>query len=525
VRAERLPDIRQSKDVIVRKPWLQAGKPRVLKGQDLAAMGLVSRDRLVTDRKQLAQALDLPPESMEHDPLFGASRRAAIFPFSGKLKPSDVSGMQGKIQEILDRQDINLIILEINSPGGAPEQSMNLANFLRGTVQSGKRRTVAYVTQQAAGDAVFFALACDTIIMLPDSSLGGDGALSAEELPIYADNLAAIAQEKGRSASLAKALIDPQLEVHRYERDDGVAGYFTEADLQRQPDPRRWRQQEKLEKGGNTLTLTPPRAVKLRMASQEVQNYEELKDFLGVTTEPLRVQTTWLDVLLDALRNDWVLSGLLMIGIVAFYAEMNSPGTGVGGLIATFCFLLFFWGKFLDGSANWLEVLMFLVGIVLILIEMFALPGFGIVGLGGVILVFLSLIMAMQTFHGLPSTPADMLELRSSLTVMTLAAIGALAGAALLRRYLPASPVLRELILPPPDSDDAHRQELQGSSARYDHLLGELGIAVTQLTPSGKARIGDELLDVITEGEVINRGEAVVVVETIGSRIVVRAAR
>jgi membrane-bound serine protease (ClpP class) len=531
VRAERLPEIRKSKDVIVRKKWFEAGKPRFLKGRDAAAMGVVHRDRLVTGHKELAQALDLPPEAVEYDPLWGAARRGAIVTIRGKLKPGDLTGankIQHKIQEAIAKHDANLLILEISSVGGTPEESLTFASFLLGTVRPGGRQTVAYITHQAAGDAAVIALACDRVVMQQGATLGGSGAIvtdrGALNLAAYSQSVAKLAQDRGRSPSLAKALIDPSVSVSRYQRDDGLQGYFTEADLQRQADPRRWQPQEEIKKPGSELALDAQQAVTFRMASDVVRDFGELKDLLGLKYDPPRMDSTWLDVLLGALQHPAVMVALLMIGLTAFYAEMNSPGHGVGGFIAALCFLLYFWANFLGGSADWLEVLMFVLGLLLLLIELFVLPGFGIVGIGGGLLMVLSVIMAMQTFHGLPASVEDMLELRSSLTVVTLAAIGSLALAAVLRRYLPATPVLSDLILPPPDAGDAQRQELHAGAARYDHLVGELGVAVTQLTPSGKARIGDELLDVISEGEFIERGQAVMVVETVGSRIVVRAA-
>jgi len=527
VRTDRIVELRKTMTFQVEeKNWVEPGKTGLLSGLDFVSMGLMDRDNLVKDRTQLALALGLPPEAVEDDPFWDDAPRAVIFPITGRLKSGAIHRIQDKIQSKIDEEDLNLIIFEINSAGGVPEESMNLAKYLIGVLDPSQRRTVAYITSQAAGDATFIAMACDHVILLPEAELGGSGSLSIEEIKAYSDSLAAVAKLKGRSGSLASALIDPSIVVFRYDRDDGeVDAYFSE-DEAKQHATGRWLKGDPVTEKGQPLKLTAERARELRLATNVVQSYDDLKEFYSLTYDPPRIAFDWLDFILAALTRKEVLAGLLWIGIVAFYAEMHSPGSGVGGFIAACCFLLYFWGNFLEGRADWLEILMFLVGLVLILLEVFVIPGFGIIGIGGGILVVLSVIMAMQTFRGIPSTDRDIIELRDSLAVVTFAAIGAIFGAMALRRFLPVTPGLRDLVLVPSGSADGDAQALGGDPAiRLDHLVGEIGVSVTQLTPSGKARVGNQILDVVTEGEVIERGEMVRVIQTQGNRIVVQASR
>jgi membrane-bound ClpP family serine protease len=213
----------------------------------------------------------------------------------------------------------------------------------------------------------------------------------------------------------------------------------------------------------------------------------------------------------------------LLIGGAALYAELQSPGIGIGGFVAGVWFLLYFWSKHLGGTADRLEVLLFAAGVACKLLEMFVLPGTAIFGLGGGLLIITSLVLASQTFV-LPHNDYQLAQLRDSLVGLIGAFAGVVVVAVLMRRYLPYTPFFNHVMLEPPSGaeleDISHREAL----VNLDHLLGHQGTTTTQLTPSGKARFGHELVDVIADGEVIARGASVVVVEVQGNRVVVRSA-
>ena len=129
----------------------------------------------------------------------------------------------------------------------------------------------------------------------------------------------------------------------------------------------------------------------------------------------------WADSLIDALAMPGMAWLLLFVGIAALYAELHTPGIGVGAFIAGICFLLFFWSKYLGGTADWLEALLFLSGLLCILLEVFVLPGTAIFGLGGGLLIIVSLILASQTFV-LPHNDYQFRQLRD--TLIGLSAVG-----------------------------------------------------------------------------------------------------
>jgi membrane-bound serine protease (ClpP class) len=213
---------------------------------------------------------------------------------------------------------------------------------------------------------------------------------------------------------------------------------------------------------------------------------------------------------------------LLFIGIAALYAELHSPGIGVGAFVAGISFLLFFWSKYLDGTAGWLEVLLFMAGLVCILLEIFVLPGTAIFGLGGGLLIISSLILASQTFV-LPHNEYQFQQLRDTLLGLSGVAVGVVLTAVVIRRLFPHAPLFNHMVLKPPSSDEMENLSHREAMVDFAHLLGRQGVTTSQLVPAGKARFDGQFVDVTSHGEFIDRGTTVMAVEVHGNRVIVRA--
>jgi membrane-bound serine protease (ClpP class) len=523
VRSDRLEALRKQKTIkVIEPPVIPAGTAGLFTGEDGRKLGFVRHT--VDNRHALARALGLPPDAVEEDPSLDGGWRAMAFRISGPLTDATLERVQHKIMQQIDKLQINLLVLVLDSPGGAPQASLAFANYLSGFAP-GERRTVAFIPTEASGDAAIIALACDHIVMQPEAVLGGGGSIDdGPQLTATLKTLEQILADRGRSTSLPLAFFDRDLTVYRYVRkSDGMVAYFSEAEAKTQPNPDDWQQGESISQPGKPMRLTGSTAHQYGLALEVVEKYEELKSLYNLKEAPEQLEPDWVDTLVHALTMGPVLFALLLIGGVAFYAETHTPGHGIGGFIATICFVLYFWGNYLGGTADWLEILLFAVGLIFLLLEIFILPGFGIFGVGGVILIVVSLLMAMQTFRGLPHTSSDMRELRDSLLVVTSALLGGIAACAVLRKYLPESKTFQELMATPPAADaksDAH----PFGGNRFERLLGAQGTATTALMPCGKAIIGEELVDCLTEGESIPRGAKVIVTKVVGHRIVVRQA-
>lgn len=259
----------------------------------------------------------------------------------------------------------------------------------------------------------------------------------------------------------------------------------------------------------------------LQLTRFVVENFAQLQQLYQLPTAPDLIGPNWAFDLIDALASPQLAGILLFIGGFALISELSSPGLGIGGFLSAVCFMLYFWSNFLHGTAEVLEVMLFLTGVVCLAVEIFVIPGFGIFGLGGVMLVFASLVLASQTFV-FPSNEYQMEQLSRSMLTVATAGFGVLASMYFLRKYMQHIPILGKIMLLPPSGDDLGELLQRETMVDYSHLIGKVGVTRTPLTPSGKAVFGDEVVDVISDGEWAGRGSAVEVIEAQGNRVLVR---
>lgn len=272
---------------------------------------------------------------------------------------------------------------------------------------------------------------------------------------------------------------------------------------------------------GIPLKLSGTQAEDYHLANQLVESFAQFRQYYGLENDPLLIEPGWADFLVQALASSGVAVLLLVIGGAALYIELHAPGLGIGGFVAAVCFLLFFWSRYLGGTADWLAISLFVAGLSCLLLEVFVIPGFGIFGLGGGALVLVSLILASQTFLW-PRNEYQFDQLTRSLLTVAAAGVGVVVVAVLLRKRLPRSRLLGRMMLEPPAGEEAQEIRRRETLVDYRDLVGKQGTTTTQLTPGGKARFGDMLVDVIADGEVIGRGAAVEVVDVHGNRVLVQ---
>lgn len=502
------------------KPSGGRGRLTAMQAREWGVAALLAADHLAAMRAE-----GVPHENIEADPGLEGEWRTARIDVRGVI----TSNLAGRVQKLISEQrekGVTFICIWLDSPGGSPADSLNVANALAG-LNDAECWTVAYIPREARADAAFIALACDDIVMDVTAVLGGPGAheiSDGDELRVTVQAVREVARQKMRSPSLAAALVDGSVTVYRYTRQtDGLVEYYSEEDVRELPDAVDWQREGRpLGEPGKPLLLSGTKAAELGLARDVVEDFAEFKALYGLENDPTLVEWGWADVLVDALNSPSVAWFLLVVGAVALYIELQTPGVGLGGLVSAVCFVLFFWSAFLGGTAGWLEVLLFVLGVVCLLLEVFVFPGFGVFGVGGALLVLASLILASQTFV-LPQNEYQMERLRNTLLVIAGAGAATLVVVAMLRRYLPHAPMLSRMLLAPPTHEELQSLSQREALAQFGHLLGTVGAAVTPLVPGGKVRFGDELVDVVTDGDFIDPGQEVEVVEVRGNRVVVRA--
>jgi membrane-bound serine protease (ClpP class) len=212
---------------------------------------------------------------------------------------------------------------------------------------------------------------------------------------------------------------------------------------------------------------------------------------------------------------------LVGLGIIFLILEFKAPGHFISGVIAVACFAGFFWLHFDHGGPLLIvAVALFAIGLALLGIEIFVLPGFGATGVGGILLMLAGLVLA--GVERLPQEPADWGDMMALLLrhILTIGAAGVAACVA--ARHLPDMPFARWLVLvPPEDKPEAEDSPLPGADAAFA-LLGEVGVAASDLRPGGIARIAERRVDVLTEWEYLDAGTPIQVVAVEGTRIVVK---
>lgn len=467
--------------------------------------------------------------------------RAALIRFEGVITPLLEQFLYRKLQAA-EEAGVEVVIIEIDSPGGLLESSFNVAECLRDLKWA---ETVAYVPREALSGGAIVALGCDKLLMGANARLGDAGPITQGEDSLYRHapekirtdlvrRMRDLALAKRRPPALAEAMVDLNAIVFQVtNRQTGAKALMTEHDLASAENPADWEKGPPLAecRPGVFLEVNGQRAVELHLADAQAANRQEVTRLLKVSEELQVFQATAVDTTVAILNSPWITGLLFVIGLVALYLEFHVPGMSVGGLIAALCFTLFFWSRFLGGTAEVLEVILFVAGVVFLAVEVFVLPGFGVAGVTGVLLMFVAVMMASQGF-AIPQTGRQFDTFAQTLLVVACSGAAFLAVAAWLRRYFGSLPLLNRLALDPappvleavlPGADLAVPPPPAGvvPNAPTRLEVGARGVSISPLRPAGKARFGDDYRDVITDGAFVDSGRAIKAVEVCGSRIVV----
>ncbi len=432
-----------------------------------------------------------------------------ILPIRGPIEPALLYIFRRGLAEAKERQ-ARAVIFPMDTPGGA----VNITEEIVDLIARMDVPTYTFVEHNAISAGAIIALATDHIYMAPGSKIGdampimmapGGGVqpmpdAEREKIMSYVDSLIrGVAQRKGRDETLASAMVRPEIE---YILDDEV-----------------------ISAEGQLLTLTNMEAERRYGEEQKPLlsegTYDSLDELLYALGYAHMVREELAVTYAEHVARFLQIIGplLMMIGFLGIYLEIQSPGFGWPGIIGISCLVLYFAGHHIAGLAGHEEILIFILGIALILIEVFVLPGFGIAGITGIALVVWSLLNAMiQRFPGDPWVPS-LAEFQIPVLKLSGAIIGAAVCAGIMGKLLPKTPLFHKLIL-----DEATRRDEGYASSDDTHdLVGQEGVTTTPLYPAGDAMFGDRILDVIARGEYIEEGQRVRIVETHGNRIIVEA--
>lgn len=513
------------------------GSPGLFRAVDAVRAGFLVA-RTVDSKHDVAELYGLPTESMRET---GGDNRvnARLIRLDEPITPLTEEFILRQIRTSV-ADGANLLIFDIESPGGMLFSSVNIANAIA-DLDPAEVSTVAWVEKQALSGAAVVALGTDRIIMRPDAHIGDAGVIQEteeggafERVPekLYSDfliTLQNLAERKNRPTALLQAMVDRNLKVYEVKNaETGRVTYMSEYEIDASNE--KWIKGPIVPESREDvlLTLNGQRAHELMLADEPCGDFDELRARLGIPdTNPLEpVARTWVDTMVWILNTQIVGFFLITLAILCIYLELHLP-SGFFGICSVLLFSLFFWSRYLGGTAGSLELIMFLLGLGLLALEIFVVPGFGVFGISGILLLGGSLIMASHTFAGL-SAGERFNESMSSLGTLAGALCTVIVVAIFLNRYLPSIPFVNKLILAPPGAavDDAapHLNPSVYQSGEVSAAIqrGDVGIASSTLRPAGKASFGDLFVDVVSDGGYIDHGTQVEVIRVSGNRIVVR---
>ncbi|CAH0140766.1 hypothetical protein SRABI96_00471 [Peribacillus sp. Bi96] len=375
--------------------------------------------------------------------------------------------------------DADLVIFEVNTPGGAVDAAGEIAKLL----SDSPIKTVAYVNNRALSAGAYISLSADEIYMVPSATMGSaaviDSAGNAAGKKAQSYWLAAMktaAEQNGRDPIFAQAMADDDINLPEYGAERG-----------------------------KLLTFTAEQAKKAGYSEGTVSGKEELYSILGVEDADIRsIEESFPEKLARFLTNPIVIPILLTIAGIGIVIELFSPGFGIPGVIGISSLVLFFYGHLVAGITGYESLAMFIIGVILVLVEFF-IPG-GIIGLLGFTAIVGSLFLAS-------GDPVHMtISLLIAITVSILVFI------LLVKVFGKQMKFFRKMIL----TDATKTEQGYVSNPNRVDLLGVSGKALTDLRPSGTALMNDERVDVVTEGSFISKGSSIIIVKVEGSRVVVR---
>lgn len=402
--------------------------------------------------------------------------------------------------EEAENQGAAAIVFDIDTFGGRVDG----ATQIKDAILDSKILTVAFINRRAISAGALISLSCEKIFITQGGTIGAatavdlSGQKGSEKVISYMrEEMASTAESRGRSKEIARGMVDEDLSF-THIAIDGDSVKVTDIEGRKE---------------GKLISLTTSQALKYGIADGSAESFEEVLTHLDLSdAEVVDLRVNWSEKLVRFLTDPTVSSLLMTLGFLGLLFEIQSPGWGIPGTVGLVCLSLFFGASMFTNLATMTELLIIGVGVVLILIEIFLIPGFGVVGALGGLTIMGGLFMMLLPEHSLPS------DISAASWGFTIAVIGGLIGLYLMARVLVKTEFWKKITLPLTEKSS----EGYSTSIGLEALVGKMGVAASDLRPSGWAVVGADKLFVVTEGEFVENGDDVKVLSVDGNRVVVR---
>ncbi len=421
------------------------------------------------------------------------SKKVYVIDISGDIDLGLAPYVERVVKEA-EEEGFHAILLKVNTFGGRVDAATRIKDAL---LQS-KVLTIAFVNNRAISAGALITISARKIAMAPGSSIGATsvvdqtGQLATEKYQSYMrSEMRSTAERNKRRPDIAEAMVDQKVVLKDLpELDDST----------------------------KLLTLTTEEAYKLGYCDFISSDLIEVLNHFGIDEPELIYSTTnWAEDVVRFLSNPIISGILIMIGIVGLFTEVKTPGWGLPGTAGIIALVLFFGTNYILQLANIWEILIFIIGLTLLLIEIFYVPGFGFVGVIGILMMIGSIFFGLLS--DFPIITGD--DISAAIIQLAFSTVLGIIVIIILSKFLPKTTVWNRLIL----SQEEKIQEGFTSNPDLSFLMGKNGKAVTQLRPAGIALIENKRIDVVTEGEFIAANSEIFVLRVEGSKVIVRENR
>lgn len=385
------------------------------------------------------------------------------------------------------------VVIELDTYGG----TLTDAKEITQKIMDFKKPIWVFINSDAASAGALISIACDSIYMSPGASIGAatvvtgtDGTAAPDKYQSYMRSIMrSTAEENGRNPNIAEGMVDERIVI------------------------------DSIKQAGKVITLTTTEAIAVHYCEGKVSSIPEILEKNKIGEYELETfRLGFAEKIIAFVLNPFISGLLILIIIAGIYFEMQAPGIGFPLLAAAVALVLYLVPYYLNGLAAYWEIIVLLIGIALLAAEIFIIPGFGVAGISGIVLVVGSLVLIMlrNDYFNFDYIPLG------DITIALVSAVGGIAGGILLLIVLGArftnTAAFRRIAL----SDTQESSQGYSVNANAMDMNGKRGIAHTILRPSGKIMIENQMYDAFTRGEFVERGEQIEVISTEGVALKVK---
>jgi membrane-bound serine protease (ClpP class) len=400
-----------------------------------------------------------------------------------------------------ESENATAIIFDINTFGGRVDAATQIKDAILGSDIT----TIAFINRRAISAGALISLSCEKIYMTGGGLIGAATAVdmsgkkgSEKVISFMREEMASTAEKRGRNKEIARGMVDEELNFsHLVINGDSISVNDIEG-----------------RKDGKLISLTTEQAIKYGIADGTAESIEALMDTLSYgSLEVKESSENWSESIVRFLTNPVVASLLTTFGFLGILFELQSPGWGIPGFVGLTCLVLSLSVSYIAQLATMSDMIFILTGLSLILLEMLVIPGFGIVGIGGIGFMLYGLYLLL-----LPEVPVGEEILGQAMDGFLIGLVGAIIGIVLLGKLMIRSKFWEQLTAPSSQKKDQGFSNTQG----WENLKGQLAITDTDLHPSGWINIDDQRIFVLSEGGFIEKGKKVTILSVDGNRVLVR---